>query len=141
MARTLFASFAALALLAAFAPARAEAPPVTPPGMEEAATPMAAEPMAAEPESEMSAPARAAVAPPSIPGYVAGTDLFYGRVNGRPAEGFVGEWSIAGRTVRVTEKTTVEEEGEPIAVGTRVEVIGVYKKTYFDAMILRNRRR
>lgn len=77
----------------------------------------------------------------SIPGYVAGTDLFYGRVNSMPSKGFVGDWSVAGRIVRVSDQTKVEEQGEPIKVGIRVEVIGVYRDGTFDAMIVRNRRR
>ena len=86
-----------------------------------------------------------AIAPASAPGtttgHIKGTDLFYGRVNAMPRSGFVGDWSIAGRLVRVTEETKVEEAGESIQVGIRVEVIGVYKEKHFDALLVRNRRR
>ena len=52
---------------------------------------------------------------------------FEGAVQTLPANGFVGDWTIAGRTVHVTALTRVNTEDCPINVGSHVEVKGVVR--------------
>jgi hypothetical protein len=55
------------------------------------------------------------------PGQVRAEDEFHGLVEKRP-EGAAGVWIIGGREVAVTERTKLEEDDGPLAVGTCVEV-------------------
>jgi hypothetical protein len=48
-------------------------------------------------------------------------DEFYGIIEKRP-EGKVGSWMIGGKQVAATDKTKLEEEHGPLAVGACVEV-------------------
>ena len=49
---------------------------------------------------------------------------FKGFVEAVPAEGLLGDWQIAGRTVRVTDLTQIDQKDAPVALGARVEVEG-----------------
>lgn len=49
---------------------------------------------------------------------------FYGTVQGLPASGFVGDWTIDGRTVHVDISTRIEQKHGAVAVGAYVEVKG-----------------
>ncbi|HEX8685258.1 MAG TPA: DUF5666 domain-containing protein, partial [Pyrinomonadaceae bacterium] len=50
---------------------------------------------------------------------------FRGRVEALPStSGFIGDWVIAGRTVRVTSDTFIQTVQGPVAVGVPVKVIG-----------------
>lgn len=50
---------------------------------------------------------------------------FKGTIESFPnTAGFVGDWQIGGRTVRVTSNTRIEQEDGPVAVGAFVEVEG-----------------
>jgi hypothetical protein len=52
----------------------------------------------------------------------AGSDEeFYGKIESRP-EGKVGNWTIGGRQVAVTDATKLDEEDGPLVVGTCAEV-------------------
>lgn len=51
---------------------------------------------------------------------------FYGVIETQPTgTGFVGDWTIAGRTVRVTSSTSIETRNGTLQVGALVEVKGV----------------
>jgi cytoskeletal protein CcmA (bactofilin family) len=51
---------------------------------------------------------------------------FQGIVESLPATtGFVGDWSVSGRTVHITTSTEIEQEGGTLAVGVAVEVRGL----------------
>ncbi|MBI4747393.1 MAG: hypothetical protein HY774_02850 [Acidobacteria bacterium] len=51
---------------------------------------------------------------------------FYGVIETQPAStGFVGDWTIAGRTVRVTSSTSIETRNGTLQIGALVEVKGV----------------
>ena len=56
-------------------------------------------------------------------------DEFYGVIESRP-EAKVGTWVIGGRQVAVTEKTELEEDEGPLAVGVCAEV--EYEGTVVD---------
>ena len=47
-----------------------------------------------------------------------------GAIEALPADGVVGTWQVAGRTVTVTDTTEIDREGRTLAVGVRVEVDG-----------------
>ena len=50
---------------------------------------------------------------------------FTGIITSLPSTpGFIGDWTVAGRTVHVTNSTEIEQDDGVIAVGTRVEVEG-----------------
>jgi hypothetical protein len=49
---------------------------------------------------------------------------FKGFVEAMPADGPLGVWQVAGRTVRVTEFTQIDQKDALVALGTRVEVEG-----------------
>jgi hypothetical protein len=49
---------------------------------------------------------------------------FTGYVEALPADGHVGNWKVAGRTVRVTEHTQIDQKDALVALGARVEVEG-----------------
>ena len=49
---------------------------------------------------------------------------FKGFVEAMPADGHLGDWQIAGRTVRVTELTQIDQKDALVALGARVEVEG-----------------
>ncbi len=49
---------------------------------------------------------------------------FTGIVEVMPADGHLGDWQIAGRTVRVTELTEIDQKDALVALGARVEVEG-----------------
>jgi cytoskeletal protein CcmA (bactofilin family) len=50
---------------------------------------------------------------------------FTGTITSLPSTpGFIGDWTVAGRTVHVTNSTEIEHDDGVIAVGTRVEVEG-----------------
>jgi hypothetical protein len=42
-----------------------------------------------------------------------------------PATGAVGTWQVSGRTVTVTEQTEIDDEGQTLAPGLRVEIDGI----------------
>ena len=50
--------------------------------------------------------------------------VFFGDVEAMPPSGLVGVWTIAGRTVNVTDATELEAEDGPFAVGSHVKVKG-----------------
>jgi hypothetical protein len=50
---------------------------------------------------------------------------FTGYVEAMPADGHLGDWRVAGRTVRVTEFTQIDQKDALVALGSRVEVEGV----------------
>ena len=58
---------------------------------------------------------------------------FEGVIEALPDAGVVGSWQISGRSVTVTEATEIDEEGQTLAVGLRVEVEG---STQADGSIL-----
>src|SRR5690242_20344784 len=49
---------------------------------------------------------------------------FTGTVESLPSNGFIGDWTISGRTVHVTTTTIVNEEDGHITVGASVKVEG-----------------
>jgi hypothetical protein len=49
---------------------------------------------------------------------------FKGFVEAMPTNGFLGDWQVAGRTVRVTELTQIDQKDALVALGARVEVEG-----------------
>ncbi len=49
---------------------------------------------------------------------------FTGTVSGLPSSGFIGDWTVGGRTVHVTSATRVNEEDGHITVGAVVKVEG-----------------
>lgn len=49
---------------------------------------------------------------------------FTGLVEAMPADGYLGDWQVAGRTVRVTELTQIDQKDALVALGARVEVEG-----------------
>ena len=49
---------------------------------------------------------------------------FYGQIQSMPANGYIGDWVISGRTVRVTPQTRLKQEDGPFQVGAWVEVKG-----------------
>ncbi len=51
---------------------------------------------------------------------------FKGTVQALPSAGFVGDWTVAGRTVRVNRATEINQRRGPIAVGAYVEVHGFF---------------
>jgi hypothetical protein len=52
-------------------------------------------------------------------------DEFYGTVETLPStSGWVGDWTVSGRTVRVNAKTRIDTEDGPLAPGVRVEIQG-----------------
>ncbi|MFO1307655.1 MAG: DUF5666 domain-containing protein [Burkholderiales bacterium] len=50
--------------------------------------------------------------------------VFFGAVEAMPPAGLIGVWTIAGRTVNVTDATELQEEDGPFAVGASVKVKG-----------------
>ncbi|HYE37763.1 DUF5666 domain-containing protein [Methylocaldum sp.] len=56
-----------------------------------------------------------------VPANAQAGEEFYGVIEKRP-EGKAGTWMIGGREVAVTEKTKLEEDDGPLAVGACVEV-------------------
>lgn len=52
---------------------------------------------------------------------------FLGLVSSRPSSGFVGDWTIGGKTVHVTTATRIEAEGGTPAAGASVEVEGTIR--------------
>ncbi len=51
---------------------------------------------------------------------------FYGTVSALPStQGWVGDWTVSGRTVHVTQTTRIEEHHGPVAVGACVQVKGM----------------
>jgi len=48
----------------------------------------------------------------------------FGSVELLPASGLVGDWKVAGATVRVTAQTQIEQERGPVALGSCAEVTG-----------------
>jgi hypothetical protein len=54
-----------------------------------------------------------------------GNANFKGRIESLPASGFVGEWTIGGRTVHVLTSTRLKTEHGPLALGVRVKVKGI----------------
>ena len=53
-----------------------------------------------------------------------GTVEIFGAVELLPAVGIVGDWRVAGTTVRVSAQTDIEQAGGPLAVGACAEVKG-----------------
>jgi hypothetical protein len=51
---------------------------------------------------------------------------FSGTVQTLPAGGFVGNWAVAGKTVRVNRATEINQRRGPIAVGAYVEIHGFF---------------
>jgi hypothetical protein len=50
---------------------------------------------------------------------------FFGSIDSfPPTPGFIGDWTISGRTVHVTSLTRIEQEDGPVAVGATVKVEG-----------------
>src|SRR4029453_11225185 len=50
---------------------------------------------------------------------------FTGTITSLPSTpGFIGDWTVNGRTVHVTAGTRIERDGGVVAVGARVEVEG-----------------
>lgn len=49
---------------------------------------------------------------------------FYGVVEGLPAVGLIGEWTVSGRLVHVSAATDIEEEDGTVRIGANVEVKG-----------------
>jgi uncharacterized protein (TIGR03437 family) len=49
---------------------------------------------------------------------------FRGSVESLPASSLIGDWEVAGRTVRVTAATSIDQERGPVAVGACVSVQG-----------------
>lgn len=49
---------------------------------------------------------------------------FYGTIESLPAAGWIGDWTISGRTVHVDSLTRIEQKHGPVAVGAYVEVKG-----------------
>jgi hypothetical protein len=57
-----------------------------------------------------------------------GQPQFKGTIQSLPGTaGFVGEWRVGGRTVRVTASTRIEAEYGPVAVGAFVEIKGLFR--------------
>lgn len=54
-----------------------------------------------------------------------GSVEIFGSVEQIPAGGAVGDWKIAGKTIRVTPETKLEQRGGPAAIGSCAEVRGV----------------
>jgi hypothetical protein len=50
--------------------------------------------------------------------------VFFGDVEAMPPSGLIGVWTIAGKTVNVTDATELQEEDGPFAVGAHVKVKG-----------------
>ena len=50
---------------------------------------------------------------------------FYGVVEDLPATGFIGDWVVSGRTVRVDASTRIEQEHGTVRIGAFVEVKGI----------------
>jgi len=50
--------------------------------------------------------------------------VFFGTVEAMPPSGLIGVWTIAGKTVNVTDATELQEEDGPFAVGANVKVKG-----------------
>ncbi|MBI2686884.1 MAG: hypothetical protein HYX27_11255 [Acidobacteria bacterium] len=53
-----------------------------------------------------------------------GSVEIFGAVEQLPASGLVGDWKVAGTTVKVTAQTKIEQEGGPVAIGSCAEVQG-----------------
>lgn len=68
---------------------------------------------------EVKAPPRGGVAPQET--------RFVGVVDGLPASGLVGDWSVGGRTVHVTSATKVEMDHGALVVGAMVQVEGTLR--------------
>ncbi|MFN3414312.1 MAG: DUF5666 domain-containing protein, partial [Thermoanaerobaculum sp.] len=54
-----------------------------------------------------------------------GSMKFYGVIESLPASGYVGDWTVSGKTVHVTSSTRIEQEHGVVALGAYVEVEGV----------------
>ena len=50
---------------------------------------------------------------------------FYGVVEDLPASGWIGDWVVSGRTVRVDANTRIEQEHGTVRIGAYVEVKGI----------------
>jgi hypothetical protein len=54
--------------------------------------------------------------------------LFRGRVEQLPnTTGFIGDWTVSGRTIHVTSSTMIQQVEAPLAVGVPVKVIGTLR--------------
>jgi hypothetical protein len=51
-------------------------------------------------------------------------DHFKGYIEKAPDHGYIGLWTIGGRTVQVTHDTEIDTDGYALRVGMRVEVEG-----------------
>lgn len=49
---------------------------------------------------------------------------FRGKIETLPDNGFIGDWKVSGRTVRVTDKTAISEDDGKVALGALVEIGG-----------------
>jgi hypothetical protein len=61
----------------------------------------------------------------SSPGSGGTENEIHGMIEQLPASGFVGDWVVSGRAVRVTSSTVIEQEHGAVAVGATVEVHGI----------------
>ncbi|HWQ31812.1 MAG TPA: DUF5666 domain-containing protein [Blastocatellia bacterium] len=55
----------------------------------------------------------------------AGFIRFFGRITALPAQGLIGEWTVGGQKVQVTQNTIINQEHGQVAVGALVEVFAV----------------
>jgi len=63
---------------------------------------------------------------PAVEGGIA-TDnefKFFGTITNLPASGFVGDWMVGGKTIRVSATTRIEQEDGRVAVGALVKIEG-----------------
>jgi len=52
---------------------------------------------------------------------------FTGTVSSLPSGGFIGDWTVDGRTVHVTASTRIETNDGPVAIGAFVEIEGTLR--------------
>lgn len=66
---------------------------------------------------------------------------FYGVIQAMPQQGYVGQWTIDGKTVYVTEDTEVKQKDGKPEVGAYVEVEGVRFEGKFIAYEIETKKR
>lgn len=53
-----------------------------------------------------------------------GRDELKGTIESLPSSGLIGDWTVSGRTVHVSESTVINQEHGAVAVGAKVEIHG-----------------
>jgi uncharacterized protein (TIGR03437 family) len=64
----------------------------------------------------------------------AGFNRFFGKIESLPNNpNFIGEWTVGGQKVQVTDQTVIKQERGPVAVGAFVEVFAVKRNDALEA--------